>query len=71
MKHSCLVNGYDNLNLTKLDVLDGFEEIKVGTKYLVDGKALESFPGTWHGPARETRVSLLESGSGSTCNGFS
>jgi len=44
MKHSCLVNGYDCLNLTKLDVLDGFEEIKVGTQYFVDGQALESFP---------------------------
>ncbi|KAI0782249.1 Adenylosuccinate synthetase [Abortiporus biennis] len=44
MKHSCLVNGYDSLNLTKLDILDQLEDIKVGVKYLVDGKELEGFP---------------------------
>ena len=45
LKHSCLVNGYDSLNLTKLDVLDQLLEIKVGVKYLVDGKELAGFPG--------------------------
>jgi len=44
MKHSCQINGYDTLNLTKLDILDGLEEIKVGVKYLVDGKELPGFP---------------------------
>ena len=46
MKHSCLINGYDSLNLTKLDVLDDLEEIKVGVKYLVNGQELPGFPGT-------------------------
>jgi adenylosuccinate synthase len=45
MKHSCLINGYDSLNLTKLDVLDEVEEIKVGVKYLVNGQELPGFPG--------------------------
>lgn len=45
MKHSCLVNGYDSLNLTKLDVLDDLEEIKVGVKYLVNEEELPGFPG--------------------------
>ena len=45
MKHSCLINGYDTLNLTKLDVLDGLEEIKVGVKYLVNEQELPGFPG--------------------------
>jgi adenylosuccinate synthase len=45
MKHSCLINGYDSLNLTKLDVLDGLAEIKIGAKYLVNGKELSGFPG--------------------------
>jgi len=45
MKHSALINGYDSLNLTKLDILDGFEEIKIGVKYVVDGKDLAGFPG--------------------------
>lgn len=44
MKYSTLINGYTSLNLTKLDVLDGFKEIKVGVKYLVDGKELDGFP---------------------------
>ena len=45
MKHSCLINGYDTLNLTKLDVLDDLEEIKVGVKYLVNEQELPGFPG--------------------------
>ncbi|KAF9014262.1 AMPSase 1 [Cyathus striatus] len=44
MKHSCLINGYDALNLTKLDVLDSLKEIKIGVKYLVEGKELAGFP---------------------------
>ncbi|KAF8470439.1 Adenylosuccinate synthetase [Russula ochroleuca] len=44
MKHSCQINGYDVLNLTKLDILDDLEEIKVAVKYLVDGKELLGFP---------------------------
>ena len=45
MKHSCLINGYDTLNLTKLDVLDGLPEIKIAVGYTVDGKELHGFPG--------------------------
>ncbi|KAH9984258.1 Adenylosuccinate synthetase [Russula vinacea] len=44
MKYSCQINGYDVLNLTKLDILDDLEEIKVAVKYLVDGKELLGFP---------------------------
>jgi len=44
MKHSCLINGYDALNLTKLDVLDDLAEIKVAVKYLVNEKELSGFP---------------------------
>lgn len=45
LRHSSMINGYDSYNLTKLDVLDQLPEIKVGTRYLVDGKELEGFPG--------------------------
>ena len=55
MKHSCLINGYDSLNLTKLDVLDDLEEIKVGVKYLVDKQELPGFPGT-NGQRKTTGV---------------
>ena len=31
--------------LTKLDILDSFEEIKIGVAYKLDGKVLDSMPG--------------------------
>ena len=41
------LNGYTSLNLTKLDVLTGVDEIKVCTGYMVDGRILgaQEFPG--------------------------
>jgi adenylosuccinate synthase len=45
LKHSCMINSYDSLNLTKLDVLDQLSEIKVAVKYKIDGKELAGFPG--------------------------
>ncbi|KIM48532.1 hypothetical protein M413DRAFT_437757 [Hebeloma cylindrosporum] len=44
LKHSTMINGYDSFNLTKLDVLDKLPEIKVGVKYLIDGKEISGFP---------------------------
>ncbi|CAG8454847.1 103_t:CDS:2 [Diversispora eburnea] len=44
LKYSIMINGYTSLNLTKLDVLDQFPELKVVTTYHLDGKPLESFP---------------------------
>lgn len=44
VKHSHAVNDYTSFNLTKLDVLDDFEEIKVATSYSHNGQQLESFP---------------------------
>ncbi|KAJ3258980.1 hypothetical protein HK103_003121 [Boothiomyces macroporosus] len=44
MKYSHRINGYSSLNLTKLDVLDEFEEIKIGVAYKYNGKVLNSFP---------------------------
>lgn len=45
MQHSCRINGYDSLNLTKLDILDDFEEIKVAVKYILGGEPVPGFPG--------------------------
>ena len=47
LRHSHSINGYDVLNLTKLDVLDQLEEIKVGVRYLVDGEEIVGFPGVF------------------------
>ncbi|KAI5291722.1 hypothetical protein KEM54_001254 [Ascosphaera aggregata] len=44
LRFSCAINHYTALNLTKLDILDDFDEIKVGVAYKVDGKIVESFP---------------------------
>ncbi|KAL3899281.1 MAG: hypothetical protein SGCHY_002160 [Lobulomycetales sp.] len=44
MRYSHMINDYTCLNLTKLDVLDDLDEIKVGVAYTIDGKKLESFP---------------------------
>eukprot|EP00611_Tribonema_gayanum_P024094 TRINITY_DN5226_c2_g1_i3.p1 TRINITY_DN5226_c2_g1~~TRINITY_DN5226_c2_g1_i3.p1 ORF type:complete len:225 (+),score=81.13 TRINITY_DN5226_c2_g1_i3:91-765(+) len=44
MRYSQLVNGYTGLNLTKLDVLTGLKEVKIGVAYVVDGKRLKGMP---------------------------
>lgn len=44
VKYSTAVNCYTQINLTKLDVLDDFEEIRVATGYTVNGQTLPSFP---------------------------
>ena len=38
------MNGFTSLNLTKLDVLDSLDEIKIGVRYMHDGKELDSMP---------------------------
>ncbi len=44
MKHSAMVNGLTGLAITKLDVLDGLEEIQICTSYEKDGKKIKQFP---------------------------
>ena len=44
VKYSAQVNCYTQINLTKLDILDSFEEIRVATAYKLDGRELETFP---------------------------
>jgi len=46
LKYACIINEVDELAITKLDVLNNFEEIKVCVGYEIDGKKLESFPST-------------------------
>lgn len=38
--YSHQLSNYSSINITKLDVLDGLEEIKIGTSYKIDGKTL-------------------------------
>lgn len=44
LKYSLMVNGISEIALTKLDVLDSFDEIKICVAYKKDGKVLKSFP---------------------------
>lgn len=44
VKYSQMINGIDAVAITKLDVLDHFEEIKVCVGYEYKGKLLKSFP---------------------------
>jgi adenylosuccinate synthase len=44
VRYSRLINGLDSLVITKLDVLDELEEIKVCTGYRYKGSLLKSFP---------------------------
>jgi adenylosuccinate synthase len=44
VKYSAAVNCYTQLNITKLDVLDTLEEIRVATAYKVNGEQLPGFP---------------------------
>jgi len=44
VRYAALVNGLTGLALTKLDVLDDFDEIRICTGYRADGKEYEHFP---------------------------
>jgi len=44
LAYSKMINGITSVALTKLDVLSGFEKIKVCVGYELDGKRLKSFP---------------------------
>ena len=51
-RQSARVCGIDGLALTKLDILDGFEEIKVATGYRLDGAEIEYLPASQSAQAR-------------------
>ena len=44
VRQAIKTSGIHGIALTKLDVLDGMEEIKVGVGYMLDGKRIEHFP---------------------------
>ena len=44
VKQAILTGGIDGLALTKLDVLDGFDELKVCVGYEIDGQRIDYFP---------------------------
>ncbi|AOO79219.1 adenylosuccinate synthase [Bosea vaviloviae] len=72
---ACLVrqtvktSGIDGIALTKLDILDGFKEIKVCTGYKLNGELLEHLPAGQSDQARvEPVYETIEGWEGSTAN---
>jgi len=56
VRQTCVTGGVDGICLTKLDVLDGFDEIKVCTGYQLDGQTLDYLPADANLQARLTPV---------------
>jgi len=56
MRQSIKLSGIQGIALTKLDVLDGFDEIRVGTGYRLDGQLIDRLPAGEDGQARVEAV---------------
>jgi adenylosuccinate synthase len=52
VRQTVRTSGIDGLALTKLDILDGFDEIKVCVAYLLDGREIDYLPAGEHAQAR-------------------
>ncbi len=60
-------SGINGIALTKLDILDGFDEIKICTHYLLDDRRLDRLPASQSAQARVKPVyELIEGWKGST-----
>jgi len=67
VRQAMKTSGVTGVALTKLDVLDGLEEIKVCTGYELDGKSIERFPASMGAQARVKPVyKSFEGWSGTT-----
>jgi adenylosuccinate synthase len=56
VRQAVKVGGIQGIALTKLDVLDGFDELKVCTGYMLDGEQIDYFPSSADKQARVTPV---------------
>jgi adenylosuccinate synthase len=52
VRQTLKIAGIDGIALTKLDVLDGFEELKVGVGYMLDGERIDRLPASSGAQAR-------------------
>jgi len=67
VRQSVITAGIDGIALTKLDVLDGMEELKVAVRYRLDGTEIDHLPAGRNAQARvEPVYETLEGWSGST-----
>lgn len=44
LKYAIMLNGIEDINLTKLDVLSGFETIQIGARYMHEGEEVRGMP---------------------------
>ena len=56
VRQSCAINGINGIALTKLDVLDGFDELKICVAYELDGARIDHLPTATEAQARCTPV---------------
>ncbi|MGF6862376.1 adenylosuccinate synthase [Rhodobacteraceae bacterium MBR-64] len=56
VRQTCATSGVSGIALTKLDVLDGFEVLKICTGYELDGKRLDYLPTAANHQARVTPI---------------
>ena len=57
-----LINRLDQgLAFTKLDILDGFDEIKVCVGYRLDGREIDYLPASEHAQARSRPSRIMRS----------
>jgi adenylosuccinate synthase len=67
VRQTLKIAGIDGIALTKLDVLDGFKELKVGVGYMLDGERIDRLPASSGAQARVTPIyETLEGWSQST-----
>jgi adenylosuccinate synthase len=56
VRQTCATSGVSGISLTKLDVLDGFEELKICTGYELEGEVLDYLPTAADQQARVTPI---------------
>ena len=67
VRQTVRTSGIDGIALTKLDILDGFREIKICTSYRLDGKIIDHLPASQGAQARvEPVYETLEGWKGTT-----
>jgi adenylosuccinate synthase len=44
LRYSNMLNDYSSINITKLDIFDDLDEIKIGVEYRIKGKKIEYMP---------------------------
>ena len=67
VRQTVRTSGIDGIALTKLDILDGFDEIKICTHYELDGARIDRLPASQAAQARVTPVyEMIEGWQGAT-----